>query len=140
MYTFKIYHIKTKDRHDKKKDVIFKCIKLNPKFGGKQAYRNGITTLVFDLLLNNKLLKSRLNYGHDGNPELFVHYISHWLDSWYTACEQSQYMWREMSFCPDLSVHEKNIIKTETKRIENYDSLKAFLSDFCIIDWSKKDV
>ncbi|MHA1437968.1 MAG: hypothetical protein ACTSPD_10360 [Promethearchaeota archaeon] len=121
MYHFKIYHIKSLDK-------IYKCIQLTSKMGGEKSNRNGITCLVFDILLNNRKLKYQVSYYHDGYPEKFLHLAIHWLNSWYIACEEKHYMWQNMSFCPTLEPHK--IIKTETKRIENYDKLKKFLKEF----------
>jgi len=132
MHTFKIYHIKGEE-HGKEK--TFKCIRLSPKFGGKRAFRNGFTANVFDLVLNHRKLKSYMNYYHDGYPEQFMSLLPRWLDSWYDACENSHYMWASMSFTPTLEVHKDRIIKTETKKIDNYEKLKKFLADFCVIDW-----
>lgn len=121
MWVFKIFHLKEQGK-------LYKAIKLTKKMGGLYSYRNGITCLMFDIIMDSRKMKSRFSYHHDGNPEIFLQYLSKWLGAWYTACQEEHYIWGGLSFCPNLDIHK--IDKEEVLKIENYTKLKKFLQEF----------
>lgn len=122
--TFKIYYLNSKDTNGNHN----KYLKLKPDYG-LRGYRYGITSIVTDILLTNRPLKSRLGYYHDGNVELFLTMLPKWLNAYYNACENKDFMGTSLAFSP-IKEKDLDIKEIKTIRKDSYKSIIRFLEDF----------